>query len=56
MRIQLDVAHHLGEHVPLDLRKSEEQVLVGQQRVLAAARLFDGAIDDALRRFGDLAG
>ena len=55
VRVQLDVAHHFGEHVPLDLREREEKMLVGQQRVLAAARFFDRAIDDALRGFADLA-
>ena len=55
VRIQLDVAHDLGEHVPFDLRERQKQVLVGQQRVLAAAGLFDGAVDDALRGFANLA-
>ena len=55
VRIQLDVAHHLGEHVPFDLREGEEEVFVGQQRVLAAARFFDRPVDDALRRFANLA-
>ena len=55
VRIQLDVAHHLGEHVPFDLREREKDVLVGQQRMLAAARLLDRAVDDALRGFANLA-
>ena len=55
VRIQLDVAHHLREHVPFDLREREKHVFVGQQRVLAAARFLDGAVDDALRGFADLA-
>ena len=55
VRVQLDVAHHFGEHVPLDLREREKDVLVGQQRVLAAARFLDRAVDDALRGFADLA-
>ena len=41
MRVQFDVAHDLGEHVPLDLREREEDVLVGQQRVLATAGFFN---------------
>src|SRR3954463_7574641 len=56
VRIQPHIPHHLGEHVPLHLRKCEEQVLVRQQRVLATAGLLDGAVDDALRGFGDLTG
>ena len=55
VRVQLDVAHHFREHVPLDLREGEEQMFVGQQRVLAAASFLDRAVDDALRGFGDLA-
>ena len=56
VRIQLDVAHDLGEHVPFDLRKREKDVFVGQQRVLAAPSLLDRAVDDALRGFTNLAG
>ena len=56
MRVQLDVPHDRGEHVPLDLREREEDVLVGQQRVLAATGFFDRAVDDALRGFANLAG
>ena len=55
VRVQLDVAHHFGEHVPLDLREREEQMLVGQQRVLAAASFLDRPVDDALRGFANLA-
>ena len=55
VRIQLDVAHDLGEHVPFDLREREKDVFVGQQRMLAAPRFFDRAIDDALRGFANLA-
>ena len=55
VRVQLEVAHHLGEGVPFDLREREEDVLVGQQGVIAAPRFLDGAIDDPLGRFADLA-
>ena len=55
VRIELDVAHDGGEHVPLDLCERQKQVFVGQQRMLATARLFDGAVDDALRGLPDLA-
>ena len=49
VRVEAEVPHDLPEHVPLDLREREADVLVGQERVLAAARLVQGAIDDALR-------
>ena len=55
MRVQLDVAHHLREHVPFDLRKSEKNMFVCQQRVLATTRLLDRAVDNALRGFAYLA-
>ncbi len=55
VRIQLDVAHHLGEHVPFDLRERQKEMFVGEQRVLAAARFFDRAVDDALCGFANLA-
>ena len=55
VRVQLDVPHHLGEHVPFDLREREEDMFVGEQRVLAPARFFDRAVDDALRGFANLA-
>ena len=55
VRIELDVAHDVGEHVPFDLREGQKQVFVGQQRMLAPAGLFDGAVDDALRGFANLA-
>ena len=48
VRIQLEIAHDLGERVPLDLREREEDVLVGQQRVIAAPRFLDGAVHDPL--------
>ena len=55
VRVQVHVAHHFGKHVPFDLREGQEQVLVRQQRVLAAASLLDRPVDDALRGFGNLA-
>ena len=55
VRIQLEVAHDLREHVPLDLGEREEDVFVGEQRVLAAPRFLDRAVDDPLRGFADLA-
>ena len=35
-----------AEHVPLDLREGEADVLVGQQRVFAPAGFVERAIDD----------
>jgi hypothetical protein len=46
--VQVQIADDLAEHVPLDLRERQADVLVGQQRVIAAARLVQGAIHDAL--------
>ena len=54
VRVQLEVAHDLAEHVPFDLRKRETDVLVRQQRVLATAGLVERAIHDALGRLGQL--
>jgi hypothetical protein len=54
MGVQLHIAHHFGEGVPLDLCEREKNVLVGQQRMLATARFFGCAIDDALRGFANL--
>ena len=48
VRIELEVAHDLPEHVPFDLRERQADVLVGQQRVFAAARLVERAVHDAL--------
>ena len=55
MRVQLDVAHDLREHVPLDLREREEDMFVGEEGVIATARFLHRPIDDPLRRFADLA-
>ena len=54
VRVQVQVAHDLPEHVPLHLRERQADVLVGQQRVLAAARFVERAVDDALGRLGQL--
>ena len=48
VRVQLDVPHHLPEHVPFDLGEGQADVLVGQERMLAAAGLIQRAVDDAL--------
>ena len=47
--------HDRRERVPFDLGERQEDVLVGQKRVLAAAGLFDRPVHDALRGFADLA-
>ena len=54
VRVQVEIAHHLREHVPLDLGERQEYVLVGQQRVLAAPGFLDRPVHDALRRFRHL--
>ncbi len=48
VRVEVQVAHDLTEHVPFDLREREADVLVGQERVLAPARFVERPIDDAL--------
>ena len=50
VRIQFEVSHDLTEHVPFHLREGEADVLVGQQRVVAPARLVERAVDDTLSR------
>src|SRR4051812_48272478 len=55
VRIELEIAHHLGERVPLDLREREKYVFVGQQRVITPPRFLDGAVNDALSRLTNLA-
>src|SRR5919107_750351 len=42
VRVQLEIAHHLRERVPLDLREREKNMFVGKQGVIAAARFLDG--------------
>ena len=54
-RIQVDRAHDFSERIPFDLRKREEQMLVGQERVVAAAGLFERPVDDSLRGLANLA-
>ena len=54
VRVQLQVAHDLAEHVPLGLRERQADVLVGQQRVFAPAGFVERAVDDALGRVGQL--
>ena len=54
--IEFHIPHHFGEHVPLHLRKRQEDVFVGEQRMLAATCFLDRAVDDALRGFAILLG
>ena len=44
-----------AKHVPFDLRERQEEMLVGEQRVLPPACFFDGAVDYPLRGVGNLA-
>jgi hypothetical protein len=46
--IQVEVAHHLREQVPFRLGEGDQQVLVADDGVLAAAGLLDGAFRQAL--------
>ena len=46
VRVEVEVAHHLPEHVPLDLREAEADVFVRQQRVVAAAGLVERTVHD----------
>ena len=55
MRVLLDVAHHFGEGVPFHLGECEKNVFGREQGVVAPACFFEGAVDDVLRVFGDLA-
>jgi hypothetical protein len=55
MWVQLDVAHHLREHVPLNLSERQENVFIGEQCMLTSARFFAASVDDALSRFANLA-
>src|SRR5262245_48871940 len=56
VRVQIDVAHHLREGVPLNLSEREEEMFICERGVLSATRLLDRPIDDALRGFSDFAG
>jgi hypothetical protein len=55
VRVQLEVAHHLGKRVPLDLREREKHVLVRQQRVVTSSGFLDSPVHDALCRLTNLA-
>jgi hypothetical protein len=48
VRVQLELAYDLPEHVPLDLRKCQENVLGGKECVLPSARLVECPVDEAL--------
>ena len=47
--VQIQVAHHLRERVPLHLRERQENMFVGQERVISSPGFLHGAIDYALR-------
>jgi hypothetical protein len=48
VRVQAEIAHDLPEHVPFNLSERQTDVLIREQRVLAAARFVEGTINDAL--------
>ena len=54
VRVQLDVAHYLAEHVPLDLGERETDMLVGQERMVPPASLVEGTVEDSLGRLSQL--
>jgi hypothetical protein len=54
VRVEVQIPHHLAEHVPLDLGESQAQVLVGELDVLPSACLVQGAVHDALGRLSHL--
>ncbi|PYR72597.1 MAG: hypothetical protein DMF86_23140 [Acidobacteria bacterium] len=54
MRVELEVAHDLAEHVPLHLREREAHVLVGEEGMLAAPGLLERAVDHAFGRLSQL--
>jgi hypothetical protein len=45
VRVEIHVSHHLTEHVPLDLGEAKTDMLVGEQGMIAATCLVQGAID-----------
>ena len=54
VRIQLEIAHHVREEIPLHLGECQEDVLVPEDGMVAPPRLLHRAIDNPLRRFSDL--
>jgi hypothetical protein len=54
VRIEVEVAHDLAEHVPLHLGKCQADVLVGQERMVAATSFVEGPVHDSLGRLGHL--
>ena len=55
VRVQLQIAHDLAEHVPLYLGKCQTEMLVGELHVVPATRLVQSATDHALSRLSHLA-
>jgi hypothetical protein len=55
VRVQTEVAHDLGEGVPLQLSEREEQVLARHLTVLSAPGFVDRAVHDPLGGFAYLA-
>ena len=52
MRVEVEVAHHLAEHVPFRLGERQADVFVRQERVLAAPGFLERAIEHAFGRVG----
>ena len=47
--VQIEITHHLRERIPLHLRERQEDVFIGQQRVITPPGFFHRAIHYALR-------
>jgi hypothetical protein len=47
--VQIEIAHYLRERIPLHLRERQENVFVGQQRVITSPGFLHRAIHYALR-------
>lgn len=54
MRVHARGMHRVREEIPFDVHQSAEHVLACQQRVIAATRVFDGAVKHVLSGFRNL--
>ena len=54
VRVQPQILHELTEHIPLDLRVREADVLVRQDRMLPAPGLVERAAEHSLRRLSQV--
>jgi hypothetical protein len=55
VRVELEIAHEVGEGIPFRLRKCHEQMLVRDDGMVSAPRVFYGAFEDPLCRLTDFA-